>query len=84
MSHPHADPHGHAPAAASPAHGHGQADLPPEPTTRSITPAPADYATALPMPRLLWPLLWFAVFALLLATLRAAGWPEWVPPAGGH
>ena len=60
------DAHGHGDAhAASAAEPHGPAELPPEPASRSITPAVADYEERFPGAGLLWPLVWL-VFAVVL------------------
>jgi hypothetical protein len=72
--HEHASTHAHADADAH----HGPAELPPEPSERWITPAPEDFAAPPPAGALLWPLLWFAVAALLVVVLSGT-WPEFHP-----
>jgi hypothetical protein len=81
MSHDaHGGEAGHEPSGG--ASGDGPAGLPPAPLTRSISPAPEDYALPFPGPGLLWPLVWL-VFAIVLwrGAERTAG-P--VRTHGGH
>jgi NADH-quinone oxidoreductase subunit L len=80
-SHAH-DAHGHD-AHGHDAHGHGGhgaiadphgGEIPAVPATRTITPAPEDFA-ALPGPRaILWPVVWLAVAAVLVGVLLCGGW----------
>jgi hypothetical protein len=77
-SHAH-DAHGHD------AHG---GEIPAVPATRSITPAPEDFA-ALPGPRaILWPVVWITVAAVLLSVLLSGSWhpfhSDHVPGAEPH
>lgn len=52
---------------------------PPAPENRSITPAPEDFESPPPPQNLLWPVLWCAIAAVLIAALHQAvsssGWP---------
>ena len=60
----------------------GGGDLPPVPESRSITPAPEDFASPPPLVRLLWPLLWIGVGILLVVAAFAWGWR--VHDGGAH
>ena len=55
-----ADPHGGAPGL-DPSPGHGDAEIPPAPEPRMITPAREDYVRPFPGPGLLWPMIWLVV-----------------------
>ena len=49
--------------------------LPPEPSTRHISPAPEDFENR-PAPLLfLWPVAWLVLGTALAAVLWARGWP---------
>jgi hypothetical protein len=65
MSHGHDDP-AHARQAAAGAAPHGPVEIPPEPPVRTISPAGADLPFSLPMPGILWPVVWAGVAAVLL------------------
>jgi hypothetical protein len=55
--------------------GHGTAhELPPEPTTRSITPAREDFENPPPLGTLLWPAFWIGVGVVLIAMCLEFGW----------
>jgi hypothetical protein len=73
MSHDAHDPH--APAADDAA-AHGPAGIPPEPKSRSITPAPEDFASRSPLRSLLWPLGWLVAAFLLWTAVAGHGWHE--------
>ena len=70
MSHGH-DEHGHAapspqvPEGVAGAATHGPAEVPAEPPVRTISPAATDLPFALPLPGVLWPVVWAGVGALL-------------------
>jgi hypothetical protein len=68
------DAHGHGGHDAAPAPTGDPHALPPEPTERSITPAPEDFATTPPFASLMWPVAWAALAALLIVCVRAHGW----------
>ena len=58
----HGDDAGHAGAhGAEPAAAHGDAEIPPAPEPRMITPAREDYGRPFPGPGLLWPVVWLVV-----------------------
>ena len=46
---------------AGPEAAHGDAEIPPAPEPRMITPAREDYVRAFPGPGLLWPMVWLVV-----------------------
>ncbi len=71
----------HAPDAQAEAstsdESHGAThELPPEPATRSITPATADFENPPPLPTLIWPAFWMAVGVVLIALCLKFGWHE--------
>jgi hypothetical protein len=79
MSHGHDA--GHAAQAAAGA-AHGPAEIPGEPPVRTISPAGADLPFTLPMPGVLWPVVWLGVAALLhWGAHRTQGE---IHAAGGH
>ena len=55
------------------AHAGGH-ELPPEPSTRSITPARADFENPPPLPTLIWPAFWIGVGVVLVALCLKFGW----------
>lgn len=63
MSHGH-DDHGHAAQADAGAASHGPVEVPPEPPVRTISPAGADLPFPLPLPGILWPVVWAGVAVL--------------------
>ena len=54
------------------------ANLPPVPEHRTITPAPEDYANPPAIANLLWPVVWVGVAFVLWTAASALGWVEWV------
>lgn len=68
MSHGH-DDHGHAaPSSHGPEGGaapHGPVEIPAEPPVRTISPAGADLPFPLPIPGVLWPVVWAGVAVVL-------------------
>ncbi len=85
MSHDH-DDHAHPTTANGDA---GESDvIPPEPASRFISPAAADFAQTPPASLLAWPVVWILVIGLLgYATFRAAranGFHDRSEHAAGH
>jgi hypothetical protein len=74
--------HAHAAHGHDASGGHADGALPPEPTTRSITPAPEDFVVLPGANALVWPLVWMAAAGLLVASLLASGWG--LHHASGH
>jgi hypothetical protein len=58
-----------------------QAELPPLPAARCISPAVEDYATRSSLPRFLWPIVWLLALVGLAFLLTAHGWHEAAGPA---
>lgn len=54
----------------------GGGALPPVPSARCITPAPEDFEVRTPLGRMLWPLGWLVIGAVLSGLLWVQGWPQ--------